>query len=163
MTTDFTRQGFPRIPCHILTKPSRFSQNHFRPYLPYHLQKEMTHVVWNVLSCEYKLLKDPAFARIQIKQECIPVGCVPPAAVAVCLGGGGGVCLSACWDTNAPGCGPGDPPRCEPGDPLGVGLETPPGCGPETPRVWAWRPLLCTEFLTHASENITLPQLCCGR
>ena len=34
--------------------------------------------------------------KSQIKQECIPVGCVPPAAVAVCWGS---VCLSACWDT----------------------------------------------------------------
>ena len=78
----------------------------------------------------------------------------------------GGVCLSACWDA-PPGCGPGDPPsqtpqpppRCGPGDPparpptspLGVGLETLPAPSP-------W-----TEFLTHASENITLPQLRCGR
>ena len=30
------------------------------------------------------------------KQECIPVGCVPSAALAVCRAG---VCLSACWDT----------------------------------------------------------------
>ena len=32
------------------------------------------------------------------KQECIPVGCVPSAAVAA----GGGVYLSACWDTPLP-------------------------------------------------------------
>ena len=58
---------------------------------------------------------------INFKQECIPVGCLPPAAVAV--GGGWEVCLSACWDT-----------------PPGVGLETPPGVGLEnTPWVWAWR------------------------
>ena len=44
-------------------------------------------------------------AKLFLKQECIPVGYVPPAAVAI----GGGVCLSACWDT----------------PPLGVGLETP--------------------------------------
>ena len=36
----------------------------------------------------------------------------------------GGVCLSACWHTHTP--------RCGPVDPLGVGLET--------PQVWAWRP-----------------------
>ena len=53
------------------------------------------------------------------EQECIPVGCVPPAAVAVCWGG---VCLSACWDNS-----------------LGVGLETALGVGLETPQVWAWR------------------------
>ena len=50
--------------------------------------------------------------------------------------------------------------------PLGLGLDTPPGCGPgdpptqpdppTSPWVWAWRPPW-TEFLTHASENITLP------
>ena len=63
-------------------------------------------------------------------QECIPVECILPAAVAVRWGG---VCLSACWDT-PPGCGPGDPlcvglenPR------MGVGLETPPRCGPGDP------------------------------
>ena len=32
----------------------------------------------------------------------------------------------------------------------------PPGCGPEDPPPW-------TEFVTHASENIILPQLRCGR
>ena len=54
--------------------------------------------------------------KISTKQECIPVGCVPSAAVAVgggagCLPGGvcpgdvsawGGVCPSACWDTHPP-------------------------------------------------------------
>ena len=55
------------------------------------------------------------------QQECIPVGCVPPAAAAVW----GGVCLSVCWDTPPPG----------------VGLETPPGQTPQPPPwVWAWRP-----------------------
>ena len=51
-------------------------------------------------------------------QECIPVGCVPSAAVAICWGDvcPGGVCLVC----------------------------------PDIP-MW-------TEFLTHASENITLPQ-----
>ena len=53
--------------------------------------------------------------------------CGLPAAVAVCWGGGGGVCLNACLDTHTPGCGPGDTP-------LGVGLETPPGVGLETPQ-----------------------------
>ena len=52
--------------------------------------------------------------------------------------------------------------------PLGVGLDQIPLNFP--PWLWAWRPLtrdqappgpgtpLWTEFLTHASENITLPQ-----
>ena len=60
-----------------------------------------------------------------IKQECIPVGCVPSAAVAVCWGGGG-VCLSACWDTHTH-------TRPGPGHPLGLGLDTSqadtPSCG----------------------------------
>ena len=62
------------------------------------------------------------------KQECIPVGCVPPAAVAICWG----VCLSACWDPNPP------PPPVWAWTPPGVDLDTPPtrppqhppGCGP---------------------------------
>ena len=36
------------------------------------------------------------------EQECIPVGCVTSAALAICPGGGclpGGVCPNACWDT----------------------------------------------------------------
>ena len=100
-------------------------------------------------------------------QECIPVGCVPPAVVAV-----HGGCLSQClgyttppgvgletpqvwawniplvWAWRPPGCGPGDPPRCGPEDPLtpscgpgdlplGVGLETPPGQTPQLPP-WVW-------------------------
>ena len=62
--------------------------------------------------------------KLQFKQECIPVGCVPPAAVAVSWGG---FSLSACWDT--------------PPSPLGVGLEPPPlGVGLEPPQLWAWTP-----------------------
>ena len=67
-------------------------------------------------------------AEYKSEQECIPVGCVPPAALAVCWGGD--VCRSACWDT----------------PPLGLGL------GLDIPPHW-------TEFLTHACENITFPQL----
>ena len=70
------------------------------------------------------------------------------------------------------GCGPGpDPPQLPPWlwawtrspstSPLVVGLETPLGPGTLPPRTR--HPLgpgtpLWTEFLTHASENITLPQ-----
>ena len=116
-------------------------------------------------------------------QECIPVGCVLPAALAV----HGEVCLSACWDTQpTPGVGletalgmgletpwvwAWRPPRCGPGDPsdpsaspLGVGLESPldtcKACWDTTCNA-CWDtspPPLWTEFLTHASQNITLPQ-----
>ena len=88
-------------------------------------------------------------------REKIPVGCVPPTAVAVCVCGGG--CLPQCmlgyplppgvglehlppgvnleipprvWAWRPPRCGPGAPP------PPGVSLETP-------PQVWAWRPPRC--------------------
>ena len=71
------------------------------------------------------------------KQECIPVGCVPPAAVAVHRG----VCLSACWDTHPPWCWPGDPPGCGPGVPPRCGPGDPPGQTPQLPPwVWALRP-----------------------
>ena len=84
-----------------------------------------------------------------------------------------------------PRCGPGDRPRCGPGDtpprpdlstsPLGVDLETCKACWDTTPRdlqrmmgyhhmqcMLGYQPNPppppCTEFLTHATENITLPQ-----
>ena len=86
--------------------------------------------------------------NIFLKQECIPVGCVPTATVAVCWGG---VCLSACWDTPPPGCGPGD---------------TSSGSTPQPPHwVWAWRPARHAGIppppvnrLTDRCKNITLPQ-----
>ena len=61
------------------------------------------------------------------QQECIPVGCILPTAVAI----GGSPSVHA--RIYPPGSGPGDPPGCEPGDPPGVGLET--------PQVWPGAPL----------------------
>ena len=66
------------------------------------------------------------FSMIHILQECIPVGCVPPAAVA--MGG-----LGPDPPQFTPGCVPGpDPPQF----PLGCGP------GPDPPQfppwVWAW-------------------------
>ena len=71
---------------------------------------------------------------------------------------GGGVCLSACWDTpqvlawRPPSVGLETPPQgvgleTSPGVglkiPLGVGLETLPGQTPQLPPwVWAWRPAM---------------------
>ena len=102
------------------------------------------------------------FHKSIFKLECIPVGCVPPASVAVCWEGG--VCLIACWDTRPtplgvglenpqvwawrpPGQTPQPPPGCGPGDLLARPLNLPPGVGLETswpdpstfPQVWAWR------------------------
>ena len=97
------------------------------------------------------------------EQECIPVGCVPPAAVAFYREGG--VCCSACWDTHThtppqvwawiPPLGVGldplrlwgwrPPPRCGPGYPRGCGPGDPPGQTSQLPPwVWDWRPPLET-------------------
>ena len=70
----------------------------------------------------------------KIQQECIPVGCVPPAAVAVHGRGGLPQCMlgytppsvGLVWTWSYPGC--------EPGDPLpGQTPQLPPGCGPGDP------------------------------
>ena len=73
--------------------------------------------------------------NILSKQECIPVGCIPPAAVAVCWGA---VYLSAYWDNHPSGVGLEIPLGVGPETPLGVGLETPLDVGLETPQA---RPL----------------------
>ena len=73
------------------------------------------------------------------EQECIPVGCVPPAAVAVT----GVVSTHPPWSRQPPWVWAWRPPQPPP-SPLGVGLETPPspsliplnfslGCGPGDP------------------------------
>ena len=72
--------------------------------------------LWN--SCKHSevygfILSDTPLYQTEVTQECITVGCVPPAAVAVCRGG-----LPPCmlgYTTSV------------------VGLETP-------PQVWAWKP-----------------------
>ena len=58
------------------------------------------------------------------KQECIPVGCVPPAAVAICWG-----CLPRCMLRYTPRSVGLEPPQCGPGPP-GCGLPPPHRCGP---------------------------------
>ena len=100
------------------------------------------------------------------KEECIPVGCVPPTAVAV-RGEPG---------SDSPqfplGCGPGPDPTqlslgCGPGDPPGSDQTSPEQAPPrsrhapqdQTPCPGSRHPPPpWTEFLTHACENITLPQ-----
>ena len=113
------------------------------------------------------LLAVIAITTTKFKQECIPVGCVAPAAVAIHMGG-----LPQCmlgytppwvwawrppwvWAWRPPGCGPGEPPGCGPGDPMGVGQETPrPGDPPGVD---------LENRITDTCKNITLPQLRCGR
>ena len=122
------------------------------------------------------------------EQECIPVGCVPPAAVAICWGG-----LPQCmlgypapvWAWRHPQVLALRPPLPSqtPQFPLGVGLETPqarplnfpPGCGlgyhsPGDLQGMLGYHLQCmlgyhppVNRITHTCKNITLPQLRCGR
>ena len=110
--------------------------------------------------------------KITYIQECIPVGCVPPAAVAVGVLGGG-VCLPQCMlrdppkdvglETSLGVGGPGDPPKARP-------LNFPPGCGPgdllqdilgyHLQCMLGYHPPV--NSITDTCKNITLPQLRCG-
>ena len=124
------------------------------------------------------------------EQECIPVGCVPPAAVAVSQGG-----LPQCmlgytppwlWAWRPPRCGPGDPPgcgpgypapRCGPGDPtprpdpssspLGVGLETCKACwdthAPGDLQGMLGYHLQCMLGMTDMCKNIAFINFVCGQ
>ena len=65
------------------------------------------------------------------EQECIPVGCVPPAAVTV--RGGLPQCMLGC----TPGCGPGDPPQVWAWRPSWLWAPQVWACRPS--QVWAWR------------------------
>ena len=89
--------------------------------------------------------------KLYSQTKCTPVGCIPPAAVAICWRGvsasvHAGIPPLRCGPGDPPGCGPGDPPRCGPGDPpgsglgdaLGMGLQPPQGVSLETPQA---RPL----------------------
>ena len=72
------------------------------------------------------------------------VGCLPSARWDTCLGV---VCPSACWDT------------CwEVSAPMHAGIPAR-GRGVYPSTSWDTTPPLWTEFLTHACENITFPQL----
>ena len=113
---------------------------------------------------------------LQSEQECIPVGCVPPACCpylphALFPGGipGPGGCTWSQGGVPGPGGGclvPGGVPGPREGVP-GRGWVPGPGGGVPDPRGCTWSPGVYlpryspppwTEFLTHASENITLPQ-----
>ena len=60
------------------------------------------------------------FRKKKTKQECIPVGCEPPAAVAVCWG----VSASVHAGIHLPGPGPGHLQPDPPTSPLSLGLDT---------------------------------------
>ena len=89
------------------------------------------------------LKKKSESQKTKKQQECIPVGCVPPAAVAVCSGGG----VSASVYAGIHHLGPGHPSRAwawtpsppSPTSPLGLGLDTPLPRLPEPqPPNWVW-------------------------
>ena len=122
------------------------------------------------------------FSENPMKQERIPVGCVSPTAVAVCWGSAtvhAGIHPQV-WAWTPPGVGLDTPWPDSPTSPLALGLDTPQsdpptyplGLGLDTPLARppnlppgprSRHPLPWTEFLTHASENITFPQLLCIR
>ena len=86
------------------------------------------------------------------RQECIPVGCVPPAAVA-----------ARGWFSTSPQSRHPPQTRHPPGPGTAPGADTPQDQAPppsrdQVPPGPGNPPLLWTEFLTHACENITLPQ-----
>ena len=78
-----------------------------------------TFVIWNAVYIWHILTF--ILSENMCPQECIPVGCVPPTAVAVFSGGG----LPKCMLGYTPQPGPGHPPGC--------GLETSLGQTPQTP------------------------------
>ena len=107
-----------------------------------------------------------------MKQECIPVGCVPPAAVAV-QGSPPGTPREADPPGSRP-LGPGNPPadpnRAEPQEqtPPARHAEIPPamhaGIAPPCKACWdttynaCWDSTLTRNRMTHRCKNITLPR-----
>ena len=99
--------------------------------------------------------------KLFLKQECIPVGGVKSAAVAVSPTGRGGVYLSACWDTTPPEADPPDqapprtrqtiPPQAEPPDQAPPRTRHPPGSRHPPPPGAGNHP----RGQTYACENIT--------
>ena len=99
-----------------------------------------TEIIW-LKSMEHryeKILKFLQAMPTYFRQECIPVGCIPPTAVAVCWGG---VSASVHAGIHTPRCGPGDPTSQTPQPPPWVWAWWPPWPDPSTsPWFWAWRP-----------------------
>ena len=91
--------------------------------------------------------------RVFIKQECIPVGCVPPAAVAI----PGGLHQAPPGTRYPPGADPPDQATPQDQAPLGPGIPLGPGTppGPGTPLGQGTPPL---NRMTDMYKNITLRQ-----
>ena len=121
------------------TKPDSFCKEH---------QLELSLGGNHFSSC-----KSPIFGQDSTQEECIPVGCVPPTAAAVQSAPGGGVSTrhppdqAPPWEQTPLDQGPLRPATPQEQAPHPRSRPARPG----TPPLW-------TEFLMHASENITLPQ-----
>ena len=101
--------------------------------------------VWQLLNSAVNF--HAVFRKNLAKQECIPVGCVPPAHwLYLIVSARGHACHTF------PPCHTYPPSHTPPA------MHTPLPCTPPGTHDPMW-----TEFLTHASENITLPQLRCGQ
>ena len=110
-----------------------------------------------------------SYGQNLFKQECIPVGCVPPRAVAVCLGG---VYLSVSWGTHHPQARPLNfPPWVWAWRPPRPALEIPPwpdpstfppGCGPGDHPGLPWRfpprTFINTRLLVHKHVKISVDE-----
>ena len=86
-----------------------------------------------------RFIRRELLCEIFVKQECIPVGCVLSAAVAICRGG-----LPQCMLGYTPWAWAWTPPWADTPTPLGLGLDTP---NPTVNR------------MTDRCKNITFPQL----
>ena len=96
------------------------------------------------------------FMQIYGQQECIPVGCIPPAAVAIRGGSPPGTPLEQIPPRTRHPPFPADqaPPWDQAPPPRADTPTPPPGPGTSPPPV---------NRITDACKNITLPQLRCGR
>ena len=79
----------------------------FKAHLYYSESERETHVVCKLFHIikaifEWQKSKKNRFSKFDNKQECIPVGCLPSASMAV--GKGGGVCRRAGVSAVGPGC-----------------------------------------------------------
>ena len=107
-----------------------------------------------------------------VQQECIPVGYVPSAAVAVCWGGSASVHAGIQGYTSPPRPEPGPLWACRPPPPsqtpnlpppYGSG-DPPPGQTPQPPLwVWVWRTPLPVNRMTDTCKNITFANFVYGR
>ena len=112
------------------------STGRYRPLLVWKFirkqPRKLEVILWNTtidgsqlfspLTCPMHAQRNSRVKRspLQYEQECIPVGCVSSATVAVCFRGGlhtpppgADPCCKACWDTTWKACWDSTPPCCK--------------------------------------------------